>query len=174
MSLPYLRKLWAHMEWADAFLWRYVLAEPEAGDDDFVVDSLLHLHTVQRAYLSVWRGDAEIATPGRDEFDGLVAIRDWARAYHAAAAEFVAGLDDERLGETIPIPWTEFIERAIGGPPAAADLGDMLFQVVAHSVHHRAQINRRLRELGGVPSLIDYIGWVWRGQPAADWSDASP
>ena len=69
----------------------------------------------------------------------------------------------------IPIPWAEFIEREIGQAPAPAQLGEMMFQVTSHSVHHRAQINRRVRELGGTPRMVDFIGWVWRGHPAPDW-----
>lgn len=42
-------------------------------------------------------------------------------------------------------------------------------QVAAHSVHHRAQINRRIRELGLEPTLGDYIGWIWRGGPEPQW-----
>jgi uncharacterized damage-inducible protein DinB len=43
-------------------------------------------------------------------------------------------------------------------------------QVVLHSTHHRGQIVARVRELGGNPPLVDYIGWIWLGKPAAAWS----
>ncbi len=171
MHLQFLQRLFTHMEWADALVWRSVLEEEVVSADDYVLDSLVHLHLVQHAYMSVWNGETVATpTPSRDDFAGLADILDWARPFYPAAAEFLAGLTEERLGETIPIPWTRFIEKEIGGPPSPADLGDMVFQVAAHSVHHRAQISRRIREVGGSPSMVDYIGWVWRGSPAPDWS----
>ena len=57
----------------------------------------------------------------------------------------------------------------IGRPPVPIPFGDMVFQVASHSVHHRAQINRRIRELGGDPPFIDYVAWAWLGEPEADW-----
>lgn len=168
MQLAFLQGLFAHMEWADALVWRTILAERVVGDDDYVVESVVHLHMVQRAFLSVWRGE-EVAMPSRADFGGLVEIRDWARSYHPDAVGFLGELTEERLDENVSLPWTDFIEKEIGGPPAPASLGDTVYQVAAHSAHHRAQINRRIREVGGSPSLVDYIGWVWRGRPAAEW-----
>lgn len=169
MNLRFLEKLFAHMEWADASVWRTVLADEAAGGDDYVVDSLVHLHVVQRAYLEVWKGEG-VAPMTREDFSSPVEIRDWARAYYAEAFDFLRGLSQEGLDEVLPIPWTSFVEKAIGGPVSPANLGEMAFQVVSHSVHHRAQVNRRIREVGGTPIMVDYIGWVWRGYPEPDWS----
>ena len=170
MHLALLRRLFDHMEWADAFLWRTVLPHEAARADDYVLDGLTHLHLVQRAYLAVWTG-RPVTPRSRDEFAGPEEIREWGRTYYPEAARFLDELSDERLADVIPIPWTAFIEDAIGAPPADATLGDLVLQVAMHSVHHRAQINRRLREVGAEPGLIDYVGWVWRGCPAPDWSD---
>jgi uncharacterized damage-inducible protein DinB len=169
MQTSDLQTLYAHMEWADAFVWRAVLAHEPSSRDDFVVESLMHLHLVQFAWLAIWRGD-QIAMTTRDDFDGLDAIRDWARSYHPEVAGFLDSLTRERLETEIEVPWTEFIEKELGHPPAPARLGDSVYQVAAHSAHHRAQVNRRIRELGGEPGMVDYIGWVWRGRPAAEWS----
>lgn len=171
MTREFLRALYAHMEWADALVWQTALTHAEVGADDYVVESLVHLHMVQHAYLSVWNGE-EFTMPTRDDFDGLTEIREWAREFHPAAAGFIAGLAGEGLTRVIPIPWTEFLEEEIGGPISPATLGDMLYQVAAHSAHHRAQINRRVRELGMSAAMVDYIGWVWRGKPAPDWSES--
>lgn len=167
-QLHILERAFKHMEWADALVWRTVLADESAAQDAYILDSLVHLHMVQRAYLAVWTGNA-VEISKRDDFDGVDEIRTWARSYHAGVAGYLAQLSDARLEETIAIPWTEFIEKEIGSAPAPATLGDMILQVAAHSVHHRAQINRRIREVGGTPNLVDYIGWIWRGRPPADW-----
>ncbi len=170
MQPAFLQRLYRHMEWADALTWRIVLAKDATRRDDYILDSLVHLHLVQRAHLAVWT-EQEVVTPGRDDFAGPVEIRDWGRSYHAQAADFLDKLMDPRLAEVVPLPaaWTDLIDKEIGGSPAPARLGDLMFQVPAHSIHHRAQINRRIREVGVSPGMVDYIGWVWRGEPPADW-----
>ena len=170
MQLALLRRLYRHMEWADALIWRTVLSEKAAGRDDYILDSLFHVHLVQRAHLAVWTGEA-VVTPRRDDFGGIGEIRDWGRSYHAEAADFLDEITDARLAEVTPLPaaWTDLIENEVGGPIVPARLGDLMLQVPAHSIHHRAQINRRIRELGGSPEMVDYIGWVWQGEPPADW-----
>lgn len=168
MNLPFLLRLYAHMEWADALMWQTLLTDDSVGGDEFILDSATHLHLVQRAYLSVWKGQP-VEPAERADFAGPAEIRDWARAYYPEAVAFFGDLTEEGLADVVPIPWTDFIEKEIGGPPAPASLGDMAVQVASHSVHHRAQINRRIREVGGSPGMVDYIGWVWRGCPPAAW-----
>jgi len=83
----------------------------------------------------------------------------------------VENLSAESLQQVISVPWTESIEKELGGPASPACLGDTVYQVAAHSAHHRAQIQSRIREIGGSPAMVDYIGWIWRGQPDADWPE---
>lgn len=166
-----LDRLYRHMEWADALTWRTVLDDEALARDDYILESLFHVHLVQRAHLSAWKNE-EVVIPAREDVGGPAEIRDWGRAYHALAADFVGSVTETRLAEVIRLPgaWTELIEREIGTSPAPATLGDAILQVAAHSVHHRAQVSRRIREAGATPGMVDYIGWVWQGQPAADWS----
>ena len=42
-------------------------------------------------------------------------------------------------------------------------------QAAMHSHYHRGQNATRLRELGGVPPMTDFIVWLHKGQPAANW-----
>lgn len=171
MQPALLQRLYRHMEWADALTWRTVLADEALARDDYILESLFHVHLVQRAHLSVWKGE-EVLYPAREDLGGPEKVRDWGRAYHAVAADFVGAVTERRLAEIILLPdaWTELIEREIGASPASATLGDVMLQVAAHSVHHRAQVSRRIREAGATPGMVDYIGWVWQGQPVADWS----
>ena len=168
MPLPIHARLFTHMEWADALLWRAVLAEKVVSWDDYVREGTFHLHSVQRAYLCIWTGEPSDPTDV-DDFARPVEIRDWARSYYSEASRFLDSCTEDHLAEIIPLPWTRFIEQELGEPCAPATLGDMLIQVTSHSVHHRAQINRRIREVGGSPAFIDYIAWVWRGCPNPDW-----
>ena len=49
MSVEMLTKLSRHMEWADATLWGALRSHADAFADDFVVESVVHLHMVQQA-----------------------------------------------------------------------------------------------------------------------------
>ncbi len=168
MDRKTLDRLLDHMEWADALVWRTVHESEAARRDDYVLDSLFHLHLVQHAYLCVWTG-AELPELDRAGFETPNEIEHWARPFYGEARELLEGLGEGRLAEEFDNPWGALIEPLIGAPPAPSTLGDTAYQVVAHSAHHRAQINRRLRELGGDPAMIDYIGWVWRGCPPPQW-----
>lgn len=173
MELTLLDRLYRHMEWADASTWRTVLSDGAASGDGYILDSLVHLHLVQRAHLAVWTAE-EVVMRQRDDFGGPVAIRDWGRSYHAQATDFLHRLTEARLAKVVTLPpdWEALIESEIGGPPAPASLGDLMLQIPAHSIHHRAQISRRIREVGLEPGWVDYIGWVWQGEPPADWGEA--
>ncbi len=169
MDLEWYGRLYDHMEWADASLWRRVLAHGPAVEDDFILDTLLHIHIVQQAYLDVLNG-RPTRPKTRSDFARPEDIRDWAMGIYPELRALLSSLDGTALAKPYAVPWAAMIEEAIGQPPKDAALGDLLFQVPSHSVHHRAQVNRRLRELGGGSELVDYIAWVWRGCPGADWS----
>jgi uncharacterized damage-inducible protein DinB len=71
----------------------------------------------------------------------------------------------------IQIPWSVFMERRIGKKVVPATLEETMLQVASHSTYHRAQINIRLREIGGEPPMTDFIAWVWLGKPKVDWDN---
>jgi uncharacterized damage-inducible protein DinB len=160
-----LRELFAHAEWADAAVWRAVLATPQARGDTVIEEKCYHVHASQHAFLSLWRGAP--AWPKKlEEFHGLAEIAAWARAFHEEARALVATLRDGELDRTIAVPWA---------PQAAAavTLRETLIQMTSHSTHHRGQISMRLRELESVPPPVDFIVWAWLGKPAASWPDPS-
>ena len=43
------------------------------------------------------------------------------------------------------------------GRPFTSDIGDILFQIINHSTHHRGQILAQLRAHGTEPPKLDYI-----------------
>ena len=163
-----LDRNYRHMAWADATQWRAVLADPAYAEDEYIRASLHHVHLVQRAFLDVWL-EEPVDTNREDRFDGPDAIAAWGRETHEGIATFLAGLDRSRLGVDMPVPWAHYFVRATGVEATVTTLEETLHQVVAHSAHHRAQVNRRLRELGATPPIVDYIYWVWTGRPEADW-----
>jgi len=72
---------------------------------------------------------------------------------------------DARLSEEITIPWAPKEGRSTLAVLEALTQGAM------HSHYHRGQNATRLREMGGEPPTTDYIVWVWKGRPEADWTD---
>jgi uncharacterized damage-inducible protein DinB len=167
MTLNPLTDLYRHMAWADALLWSAVAESAAARADEKVQATLYHVHLVQHAFLRAWRGrPAETDFP---TFTGLEPLLTWGQAFHEDAAAYVQGLAIDDVSQPMPLAWAAVVEEAIGRVPAPTTVGDTLLQVALHSVHHRGQVNVRLRELGATPPLLDYIGWVWYGRPAAEW-----
>ena len=75
--------------------------------------------------------------------------------------ELLKKTDQPRMEEIIEVPWFK--------PPAKISVRQALTQAAMHSHYHRGQNATRLRELGGVPPMTDYIVWLKNGQPAAQW-----
>jgi len=83
--------LYRGMEWSDARMWAAV----RTVNAESLREKLHHLHLVQRAFLSVWRGTPE-RLPELDSFPDTLAIEQWARGYYPEARAFIAGLDEWR------------------------------------------------------------------------------
>ncbi len=166
-TLETLRDLFRHMEWADATIWRAVVASPSASGDEVLKGRLHHSHMVQRAFLNVWRGLSHTRNAGEDL--NLSELAQWAREYHALASEYVNNLTEPALDQPLVVPWAGFLTKSLGREPSVPSLGETVFQVAAHSTYHRGQINARLRELGAEPPLTDFIAWIWFGKPSAEW-----
>ena len=168
-SLDTLRELMRHMEWADASVWRGVLAHAPAVQDERLRTLLLHLHGVQRAFLAMWTGkpleQSMSSATSIDLANEGPRIRLYYQDLHAAAAAF----DAATLRRPIVTPGLERYEEQMGRRFDVPTLGETMLQVASHSTYHRGQVNARLRELGGEPPLVDYIAWIWFGRPAPEW-----
>jgi uncharacterized damage-inducible protein DinB len=166
MTRSDLKDLFRHMQWADAEVWRAVLAAPAARSDQTLRSLLLHLHTVQRAFLDVWR-ERPLSFPDVSEFPDAAGIQAWAAPYYAAATAFLDTVDERALSGAVVMPWAAELAKQLGFPPRAPSLAETIFQVTSHSTYHRGQVNMRLRAIGGEPPLVDYIAWIWFGRPAS-------
>lgn len=169
MELDPLRQLIRHMEWADAEVWRAVLAHEPAGHDKRLRDLLTHLHLVQRLFLMLWTKQPFDPTRGQPEFATFADLRAWARTYYGEANRFLDGADESMLKDVVEMPWARSLEARIGRTIMMPTVGDTIQQVASHSTYHRGQVNARLREVGGEPPLVDYIAWIWYGRPAPNW-----
>lgn len=167
MNLADCRALLGHAEWADALIWKAALAGGE--DDPELRAKLHHLHTVQWAYLHIWRGE-HIRPRELNSFPTLSAIGRWAREYHLEVSPYLASLTEPDASREVRFPWADQLVQRFGQAQAAT-WAESVLQVAMHSSHHRGQVSRRLRELGAESPLTDYIAWVWMGRPVADWGN---
>ena len=75
MQLETLKELYAHMQWADAFVWRAVLGSETARGDQKLRELFHHLHLVQHAFLRAWRGEA--SDRSFPTFEEVEPLRTW-------------------------------------------------------------------------------------------------
>lgn len=167
MQLETVKELYAHMQWADASVWRAVLASDAARGDQKLRGLFHHLHLVQHAFLRAWRGEPP-DTPF-PTFEDLEPLRTWGRSYYGEIFRHLAELTEEQISNPAELPWKEIVEQQIGQTPAVISARETLIQVPLHSLYHRGQINMRLRDVGGEPPTVDFIVWAWLGKPAAVW-----
>jgi uncharacterized damage-inducible protein DinB len=151
------------MAWADENMWDAVPDQKGADPDERLRTLLLHIHTVQHAFLQVWKDEA-VTFPQATDFQSLAALRAWSVPYYAEVDAFLEQLDERRLTGPLTMPWVKHFEQRLGRGAETPTLADTMFQVTSHSTHHRGQVNARLRELGVQPPLVDYIAWVWFGR----------
>ena len=155
------------MEWADALVWRAVLASEAARADEKLREYFYHLHLVQHAWLQAWRGETKGAP--FPTFDDAASVMAWGRRYYQQIFAHLEGLTNKKISKTMRLPWKDIVERELGRVPDRISVGETMLQIPLHSLYHRGQINTRLRAVGGEPPRVDYIVWVWLGRPEADW-----
>jgi uncharacterized damage-inducible protein DinB len=172
MTPEHLRDLFRYTEWADAEVWRAVLAHDAARADARLRGLLVHLHMVQRGFLLVWQnGPWEPAMQKASSIDNVVDLHNWVQPYYAEAHRFVEGVDAATMATGVTMPWVESYQAQLGRTFSTPTLAETIFQVTSHSTYHRGQVNARLREVGGEPPLVDYIAWIWFGRPEPAWSE---
>lgn len=172
MLTSHLVDLYNHQAWADARAWTVILNSESATADDDILDTMMHVHEAQHAFLNVWTGRPFVRNK-REDIGDASALCDWAHVFHREAMAFIVGVAEDDLELPSTLPWATYFGRSIGREPADTKLRETLHQVVSHSMHHRGQVLRRLRALGDVPPLTDYIVWVWEGRPSPDWPASS-
>lgn len=88
-------------------------------------------------------------------------LREWGCGRTLALFSLARQLSDDDLSSLMDVPW--FKE-----PPIELSRGDAIVQACLHSIHHRGRIATEFCRLGGHPSTMDFIIWVWNGRPGPD------
>jgi len=158
----YLEELYVHQEWADAEHWRAFESHPAALEDKAIRERLHHIHLVQHGFL--WITGPRTSGFEFKKFEDFQAISDLKKYGQEGLTRlnnFVRKVDSAGKEKVIEVPWFQ--------PPAKIAVRHALIQAAMHSQYHRGQNATRLRELGGVPPITDFIVWLHKGQPAAQW-----
>ena len=167
-ALELIQDLYEAAEWADSVVWRTLLPAPAAAGDAKLRELLHHIHLVQNAHLSIWRG-GPLEVRAIEEFPDLVSLARWGREIHQQIAKLLSKFDEARLDEKAPMPWQADIEKAVGTTVESPSYGHSFTQVAMHTAYHRGQVNMRLRDLGVEPTNVDFVYWVWMSRPVAQW-----
>ncbi len=158
----YLAELLGHQEWADAEHWHAFETHPAALADKAIHERLYHIHLVQHAFLWITGPQTTpFALKKLEEFPTIGELKRYAQQGNADLQELLRSSSLERLEESIVISWFQ--------PPLTISRRLALTQAAMHSHYHRGQNATRLRELGGVPPMTDFIVWIKEGRPAARW-----
>jgi len=158
----YLEEMYAHQEWADAEHWHAFEAHPAALSDRAIRERLYHIHLVQHGFLWITGPRTEeFAMKKMEDFPTMADLKAYAKDGLAQLKDALQAFSPAQLEEIIEVPWFR--------PPAKLARRKALMQAAMHSHYHRGQNATRLRELGGTPPTTDFIVWVLKGQPAAQW-----
>lgn len=154
-----IRRLWAHLAWADALLLEALAAAPTHPAE--ALREYAHILGADE----VWLARVEQRSPTAPVWPqvALEEIRTLAADIHAGYARYFAALDRRELARVV-----SYTNSA--GDSFQNTVQDILLQVALHAQYHRGKINLLLRQAGMTPAPTDYIAFA-RGAPAATISD---
>jgi uncharacterized damage-inducible protein DinB len=158
--LSTLRQLIAYEAWADAQYLHVLFIYERVYADEGIRSKLEHIHTVQRIYLAMLRGEKVDFANYTQPFPTPEALAASFREYHTAMREFAAGWTEQWLSEPLPIDWFK------NHKPTR---GEAMMQVILHGQSHRGQNATRMHDLAWKPPTTDFVLWVDKGQPEPDW-----
>ena len=153
--LTAIRRLWAHMAWADESLLRAVEAGAPSPD---LVREYAHILGADEIWLARLERRASRTpvwpTVTSGELSGLAAM------VHEGYRTYLNTLDDEALDQVIGYTNTagKFFENPVR---------DILLHAALHAQYHRGKVNLLLRQEGLEPAPTDYIVFL-RSVPPAD------
>jgi len=148
VSVPVIRKLFDHLEWADQAVLAALEARPDAPADAFRLAA--HMLNAELVWLARIAGETE--PPLHDEAD-LADYRERAARARAGWNDLLGDLAAGRLAAAVAYTNTK-------GEPFRTALEDILLHVALHGAYHRGQILRIVAGTGQPVPWVDYIAWV--------------
>ncbi len=156
------------MNWADAQIWKAILDSPGLASDEYILETMMHLHETQHAFLTVWQ-NVPFNRSHRSDFGSTELMCEWGGAFYSPAQKYLNSLSDHALSDITSVPWSKYFSKTLDGELTETSLAETFQQLASHSMHHRGQVARRIRELGILPPQVDFIIWVWAGREKSEW-----
>jgi uncharacterized damage-inducible protein DinB len=149
--------LYKYNQWANA---KILNAAANSSQEQFIADAsfphgglrgtLTHTLFAQWVWRNRWAGTSPTTRLRPDEFPTFESLRSRWMEEEILLMQFVEGLADERLNETIQYKNTK-------GVPHQQVLWKMMAHVVNHGTQHRAEAAAMLTDFGCSPGDVDMI-----------------
>jgi len=149
-----LQDLARHQAWADSEHWKALHQNSAVLEDLEIRKRLNHMVMGLRMLTALARGGTPDAS-GMKDIDSADQLE---AALGEANAELIEALKTVDLQKMIALP------RGPRGP-WEAPAGVLLLQAITHSQHHRGQNASRMRQLGAIPPMTDFVIWYAFGRP---------
>ena len=125
-----------------------------------IFGTLLHMAGAEWIWLERWHGRSPTKAEAwslwtAEACANLATLKERWREMVDRRAQFIAGLDEERLG-------AELSFKLLSGDPSSMRLVDQMQHVVNHATLHRGQVVSMIRQLGLEPPSTDLIFYLRR------------
>jgi uncharacterized damage-inducible protein DinB len=118
-----------------------------------VRDTLAHILAAEWIWLERWNGVSPKALLDPADFPSVESVRTRLEKVESECADYIQGLTDQMLGETLTYTNTRNEEWTY-------TYGQMLQHVANHSSYHRGQVIAMLRQLGAEVRPVDLLVFV--------------
>ena len=145
----YLTDTFKYNSWANLKLLEAIRQTPDFDEGVALFSHMINAQNIWLARVTKDTGGAPISWPGpvflNDELEErwTGSTDNW--------LQYLEGKTEAELNEVI------VFRRMADGKLFQVKIADVILQINYHSIHHRAQVQRLIREKGGVPPATDYI-----------------
>lgn len=157
MDTKYIRTLYEYDRWANA---RALGAASKLSVEQFtkhmgsshrsVRDTLVHILSAQRTWLSRWKGAFPQSMLDPRQFPTPEVVRTAREETQRELDAFLASLSDEQSRAVVSY-------KTLQGQSFGHPLWQQMAHLVNHSSYHRGQVTTMLRQLGAEPVATDLI-----------------
>lgn len=161
-KLELVRGMYEYNEWANDVILDACgaisdeeLRGKQAISHDSIATLMVHILGAQVLWLGRSKDEQVPWFPQLPDGRAVNVLLEKFAAYHAEQREFLGVCSESRLDDEIPLPdWAEQFKGL------SLPLWQLMMQVIQHGIHHRAEIQSALTELGHPVRDLDYIFWA--------------
>jgi len=160
--LNQLRDLISYQEWADSQFFSEWLKITDLHSNEELRKRTGHIVMVQRLFLDLLENQQTVFPDKNAPLPELNFLRGRSKEIHERWKTFLSTVPENTMQDQIKVPF-------FGNPDYAVKAEEAIIQVLLHTQHHRAQNLELLNRSGSKTAIIDWILWILKGKPAAEW-----